>query len=317
MDFSDSNQVINYFNRSKYSNDENKKALSAIMLSGGTVNYVWRLVFTDNTTAILKQFPASLRSNPNFALPQVRSNLEYEALCIVEDQLPKDSTWHAPTPYFFDENHHVILCQDMKGESLFDLLKRKGSINNDMEWIAKTLVQIPRDIAGFSVSNISMFENSPLIPIMNGLYARNPARAIELGLLDGQAWFDRAVATESSATRQLLHGDYWPASVLIDLQEKKIALVDWELARTGHPGCDFGQMLANIALMGESQAYDHEEAKKLMQEMMSEWQSTDGFDLQAAYIKRIIQLSNVSHWHLDDTNAIIQKLVKASSQLNV
>ena len=44
-------------------------------------------------------------------------------------------------------------------------------------------------------------------------------------------------------------GDFWPGNILLTEADGPLALVDWELAKTGLPGHDLGQFIAEIHLI--------------------------------------------------------------------
>ncbi|ETV75073.1 hypothetical protein H257_10672 [Aphanomyces astaci] len=316
--FAEATDVLAYANDSSYVRARNTTVATAIQLSGGMVNYVWRLTLTDASTVILKHFPPSLRVNPAFAFPQERCELEYIALRAATSQFPQ-AKWSAPIPYSLDAANYVILEQDMPGVSLFDLLKQEVDqplSTSDFEWIASSLLTFLTDVKSLVVSDMSIYANSPLTPVMNRMYLRNLTRMIDFDIPHPQDWLDRAAACDLVATDSFLFGDFWPSSILVDVSHKRVAIIDWELARTGHFGLDLTQMMANLALMGRGQGYNNAAANNMATAIVAAWKratsGADTFDFEAAYVKRVVQLSQYSHWGLDNVQAAVQDLVAAA-----
>ncbi|RLO08268.1 hypothetical protein DYB28_001646 [Aphanomyces astaci] len=333
--FAEATDVLAYANDSSYVRARKTTVATAIQLSGGMVNFVWRLTLTDASTVILKHFPPSLRVNPAFAFPQgtvlytlfhsthiihsycplERCELEYIALRSATSQFPK-AKWSAPIPYSLDAANYVILEQDMPGVSLFDLLKQEVDqplSTSDFNWIASSLLTFLTDVKSLVVPDMSIYANSPLTPIMNRMYLRNRTRMIDFDIPRPQDWLDRAAACDLVATDSFLFGDFWPSSILVDVSHKRVAIIDWELARTGHFGLDLTQMMANLALMGRGQGYNNAAANNMATPIVAAWKratsGADTFDFEAAYVKRVVQLSQYSHWGLDNVQAAVQDLV--------
>ncbi|CAK4647254.1 hypothetical protein LEN26_016359 [Aphanomyces euteiches] len=317
VDFTDSTQVIAYADTTEWVQATKSTVQEATLLSGGVVNYVWRLRLGDGSSVILKHFPPNLRVNPSFAFPQERIELEYTALQAVASQFTQAS-WSAPSPYLYDPNNFVILEEDMKGVSLFNILKEDNIqvAAEDLSWISSALVDFLGDIQSLIVPDLSLYANSPLTPIMNGLYSRNLQLMTDWNIPDTQAWYDRAVACDLVAQSNFLYGDFWPSSILVDTDARRISIIDWELARTGHFGLDMTQMMANLALMGQGNAFKSAWANTLLRSIVDAWKTKlkpldmHAFDFEAAYIKRVVQLSQNPQWGLDDdAQTTVLKLV--------
>ncbi|RHY28001.1 hypothetical protein DYB25_013073, partial [Aphanomyces astaci] len=184
---------------------------------------------------------------------------------------------------------------------------------SDFEWIASSLLAFLTDVKSLVVSDMSIYANSPLTPIMNRMYLRNRTRMIDFDIPRPQDWLDRAAACDLVATDSFLFGDFWPSSILVDVSHKRVAIIDWELARTGHFGLDLTQMMANLALMGRGQGYNNAAANNMATAIVAAWKratsGADTFDFEAAYVKRVVQLSQYSHWGLDNVQAAVQDLV--------
>ncbi|KAF0696331.1 Aste57867_12890 [Aphanomyces stellatus] len=324
-DFSQATDVRAYIQETEWASKPTAAVQDLTLLSGGMVNYVWRVTFADASSVILKHFPPALRLNPNFAFPQERCQLEHIALAAVATQFATTvSAWCAPKPLYFDDAQYVILQQDMPGVPLYDLFKadldHATPSTDDLAWIAEALLAFLRDVQSLAVPDISRFANSPLTPLMNRMYLRNLPRMTEMDVPDASSWCDRAAACDAFAPTSFLFGDFWPNSILVDFHTKRIAVIDWELARTGHYGMDMTQMMANLALMGRGKPFKKALAQDMVAAMVKAWKATpepesDKFDFVAAYVKRAVQLTQYTHWELDDVKATVQDLVAAAPAL--
>ncbi|KAI9350901.1 kinase-like domain-containing protein, partial [Obelidium mucronatum] len=237
------------------------------------------------------------------------------------------AAWSSPEPYFFDPEAFVLVLQDMPGTGLFELLKKTAEKPQtiqakDIDWIATAMIDFLFKIKDLNVPDISLFQNSPLIPVMNRMYSRNLAIAESYGIENGEEWQSRAAANDGiNATSSFSFGDFWPNSVLVDLENKRIGIIDWELGRTGHYGQDLTQMLANLCLMKYAKSFDGEAVGSLEKKVCDAWREKrgelddEGFDFQAGLVKRVLQLSRVHAADVDDMGIILRQEIENSSAL--
>ena len=92
-------------------------------LNGGSVNYVYRLTFDNNSTVILKYFPNHLAIDKDVKMNQKRYCVEKDALKLLGDHcfLEKTHT-RIPKLLYFDDNNFIIVMQDA-GKQCKTLLK--------------------------------------------------------------------------------------------------------------------------------------------------------------------------------------------------
>ena len=112
------------------------KVQTISMLSGGLANFVYRLKFEDNTTAILKYYPPYLAVNPSMTVSQKRYFVEKAALQALNSQpwLEKNQNSRIRTAKLinFDDNNYVLIMEDAgeNTKTLFNyLLALKSRVN--------------------------------------------------------------------------------------------------------------------------------------------------------------------------------------------
>jgi hypothetical protein len=231
----------------------------AVLLSGGLVNFVWRVKYTnqDNTTQhsiILKQFPDYVRYMPQMKLSQERTAFEYTALeiaDIITNSVINDAeySWKAPKPLFFDKEANIILMQDLGSDlvSLFDYFLDKTDSVIDDKWIPKTILNMITDLSSFSVSDHS--SDPGIREKLDVLAMENPVKQLliademkisyyanlnKFGIQPSSEQFDfdsiyQAYIKNHSIKSGLIFGDLWPNSILLDFANKIVYVTDWEV----------------------------------------------------------------------------------------
>ncbi|TPX74510.1 hypothetical protein CcCBS67573_g04211 [Chytriomyces confervae] len=317
-------------------------ASAAHLLNGGTANYVWKVQFDNSDCVVVKFFPPFVRARPVVPFAQGRSALEHTALQLIQQHCKQNAgerLWSAPKPLFYDSGMHVLVMEHVSGEGLYDLLKQPGAVSscsaseqavagaqtvaadsdNDVAWIAKTVMQFLIEIASLSPTpeQISAFHTSPLIGTMNAMFSRIPNLASERYGLAPEVvneWLARAADNESSidSRQKLLFGDLWPNSLMVDLKRKHLYVVDWELARTGHAGVDFTQFVANLVLMERAKSFDAVAVKALRIALLDEWRvwvkanpESTRFYYRESFLKRMLQLSQYYQEEISDLKAAV------------
>ncbi|KAJ3262463.1 hypothetical protein HDU77_000313 [Chytriomyces hyalinus] len=282
-------------------------ASAAHLLNGGTANYVWKVQFDNSDCVVVKFFPPFVRARP-------------------------------VVPFAQGSGMHVLVMEHVSGEGLYDLLKQPGVVSysasepavasaqtvaadsdNDVAWIAKTVMQFLIEIASLSPTpeQISAFHTSPLIGTMNAMFSRIPNLASERYGLAPEVvneWLARAADNESSmdSRQKLLFGDLWPNSLMVDLKRKHLYVVDWELARTGHAGVDFTQFVANLVLMERAKSFDAVAVTALRIALLDEWRvwvkanpESTRFYYRESFLKRMLQLSQYYQEEISDLKAAV------------
>ena len=89
------------------------KLQEVVKLSGGVSNYVYRIIFQDNTTAVLKYFPNFLAFDRTVQMSQNRYFVEKEVLKILgnHEEL-QNSRLRVPKLLYFDDSKYIIIMED-------------------------------------------------------------------------------------------------------------------------------------------------------------------------------------------------------------
>ncbi|KAI8801421.1 kinase-like domain-containing protein [Cladochytrium replicatum] len=274
-------------------------------LSGGLVNHVWKVDFSNGSSLVLKHFPPFIRTNPDVKFPQQRGYIEYLALEVVSAKSPPIGAWDVPKPIHFDKANHVLLMQYVAGAPMVDYLRKTPTRTvTDVTWIVNAVVEflttlhsMPVPDSRFETTDVEVF----LRTFLDGGF-RAEAEKWELPGVD--EWRERTaknIALDPKA-KTLCFGDFWPNSVLVNEHEKKIYLIDWEMATQGQSGRDWTQIVANLFLMANSPSFDREATTLIMNglwERMPRSQE-DGFDYVAGVVLQVTTLVKYDHWGLND-----------------
>ena len=88
-----------------------------------------------------------------------------------------------------------------------------------------------------------------------------------------------------SATTVITHGDLWPGNVMVSLRRgadgaiealDKLYVIDWEVAKTGLPGFDLGQMCAEFYLIARFHPHRENSTNTLIKSFLSAYKTTRG-----------------------------------------
>ena len=101
-------------------------------LSGGLVNYLYRLVFENKETAILKNFPTFFSSNKSIEFSQNRYFVEKAALELLGNNEELKNSIRVPKLLYYDDNAFVLVMEDAgeHAKSLFQILQANKDLEN-------------------------------------------------------------------------------------------------------------------------------------------------------------------------------------------
>ncbi|KAJ3063737.1 hypothetical protein HDU98_000471 [Podochytrium sp. JEL0797] len=292
--------------------------IKATLLSGGISNFVWRVDFADAASVIVKHFPPFVRANPSFEYPQARGVVEHGALKAVQNSTrfgsqcgPTGVTIDAPTPLLFDADASILIMSLAPGEGLYELLKKPGKVApSDVQWIANGLMGCLEGLTSLAVPDTSLFQNSPTLEPNAVFFSTIPTVAVQYGF-DARlvvSWLQKAALNESrpDSVNQIIHGDFWPNSILVDLETRRLFMIDFEHCRTGHCGVDFGHFVGDLLLMEQDAEFDHDVVIMLRKQLLGEWgileekRGGEAFDLQSSVLKRLLQLATYHSFEIED-----------------
>ena len=233
----------------------NSKLVNVKKLSGGLVNHVYRLVFENNTTAIMKYFPKFLAFDNNVEMSQDRYFVEKTALELIgNNECFQDTLVRVPKLLYSNDENFTIIIQDV-GESkktLFECLK----ISNEMSTsdLEKFLTLISKGVYQFSkliseklnikIETHRVFEKKPKPPYISSVfYDQLKKYNLDKELEQYSERIQRWLQIPSEFTNSVfVFGDLWPNSILVDLENNQIWIIDWEMARFETPFRDLYQL---------------------------------------------------------------------------
>ncbi len=245
------------------------RRITALSRAGdGNMNLVLRVALDDGTTFILKQSRPWAEKYPSVDAPAARANVEAEYY----QRTATHATLAAgsPTLYHVDTDSHILMMQDLGGGADLSTLYRPGATLEHDTLIALVdyLVVLHRNFrqphCGFVIDNHAMRALNALhifkLPFADNtgfdLDAITPGLAVvaascreDAALLAGIENLERRYLSTGNT---LLHGDFFPGSVLLTAQGIKV--IDPEFCYFGDPEFDVGVLLAHLTLADQSPA---------------------------------------------------------------
>ena len=314
-------------------------------LSGGLVNYVYRLEFDDGSTVILKYYPRYLSSDKTVEMSQNRYFVEKISLTLLGEQPwtkhnPK-SMIRTPKVLLSDDANFVLVMEDAgpASKTLLDHLKNDENLIGEYS----KLSQIAKDIHEFCdfVSNKSEIhwethsnelENRPASQIIGGYVCRfcvheakrlNVEHELEgyLKLINTafRTFEDQELVKQLGLRKVFAFGDLWPNSILVDSERNFLWVIDWEMARFETPTRDLEQLMANLWVMKQNdELFNTKSIETLMKRLQFEFFGDEDKDWREhtwkygkeTFVLWITTLVRERHWRLSDQRAAVLNAVK-------
>ena len=214
-------------------------------LTGGTGNYVWRIVDESGKSKVAKHAEPYVASNPNIPFPVDRMGFEHKALMQIPGQIPADDLIRMPEVHSYDAEHHVLTIADSGSRTLKDAYtdphidiqeygRRLGA------WLA-ALHQNTRDTdIGNNVTGKAIYRHAYT-------HTSAAAKSFDLDSTLGERINTDYGSLLSTDDECVCHGDFWPGNVLVS--DRDLTIVDWEMVRRGCGATDVGQFAAEAYLL--------------------------------------------------------------------
>lgn len=213
---------------------------SPVQLSGGNLNYVWR-VHGKSESLIVKHAPPHIASSPDIPLNPNRLEFEARALKLFhsDGNLSNLSGMNVRPPaiYGFSKSGFLLLMEDISSAEPWFPCVKKGDISVNS---AKDLGFFIGELHGCTYRDKSLakvFSNRPIQQTRLTVQYHS----VEDSLL--KAGFDNVAGASKNAVelgeellspgRCLIMGDLWPPSVLV--QNGYLRIIDWEFSHFGRP----------------------------------------------------------------------------------
>lgn len=234
-------------------------------LSGGFVNYVFRVSFNQEVTigdskyesVIVKSTPPHFAGmGPDFPFSQDRLKYEVQALTEIPKLYPKifeNKKIGVPNVIAHFETDHTMLMQDLGSlESLFtapqhlsvETGRLMGSFSSFLHSLTKDTKRLQRFRNNESPNVVYSFVYEPLGALLKDNGVENWKEIFQEAK---ETW--RALYDPTAEQVSVIMGDFWPASLLVqpgDSGVEKIWVIDWEFSNLGSPILDISYLLAVI-----------------------------------------------------------------------
>ena len=246
---------IKFFIKEKFPGFE--PSSEPVELSGGNLNYVWR-VPGKPLNVIVKHAPPFIASNPNESLNPDRLWFETNALRLFIEggKLSFLSTKDISVPHFYgyDSEKNLLLMEDIGSEStLFSDYMFRNYDDSMPAILGKFIANMHRQTAGVSFFKKS-FQNLNIQKTRLQVQYRGAEEFLEsAGIAPNPVAVKNAERLGEkllSPGKCLVMGDLWPSSILID--GHKMQLIDWEFCHYGRPLQDIAHFIAHCRLHQEA-----------------------------------------------------------------
>lgn len=235
-------------------------------LSGGLLNYVWRIQGKSGSspdTLIAKWAPPFVASSPNVQLDPNRIFIEAKAMTAfspggILGALATDSV-RLPGLYAVDDQHHMILMEDVcQCPDLESWFRQSHSID-ESDYLGRLLGDFIGKLHRVSahIPGLSKEFNNPKIQRtrLDVLYGNTLNYATRANIPDAEVLSKRAIDFGRQLQlpgKTLIMGDLWPRSVIVS--DKNLRIIDWELAHYGKPAQDIGHFTAHLWMLAHRAA---------------------------------------------------------------
>lgn len=233
-------------------------AASPEQLSGGFLNYVWRIqggAGSAPKSVIVKWTPAYIASAPEVPLDPERIFIEARAMSLFESGGALEKIFQnkirPPRLYHLEKEHQLLFMEDLGQSPNLGNWLQKPHTQLEAETIGRTLGtfigQLHKTTAHQSAF-AGMFNNIKIQRTrLDFQYKNIQSYAARAGLPNADEIGKQAVQLGERLQQpgsNLIMGDLWPPSIIVT--ETGLRLIDWELAHYGHPSQDVGHFAAHL-----------------------------------------------------------------------
>jgi Ser/Thr protein kinase RdoA (MazF antagonist) len=237
---------------------------SVTLLTGGTANYVYRVLLPDGRTVIYKHAAPYLHSNKAFAFDTTRMDYENRVLEIQPPLLKAQLPGSAVRPvglYSYDQEAKLLCIEDGGERELknaytderLDVTKIGEELGRWLAALHKCSTKTSLSLGGLN----DLKANNPIgVAIYRHSYKNLSSALAKFGHdarlgehIDEE--FGSKLATDNDC---VCHGDFWPGNVLLQFRNEAerdvdLTVVDWEMTRRGTSATDVGQFAAEAFLL--------------------------------------------------------------------
>lgn len=239
--------------------------------------------------------------------------VEVQALRLARSQLSTASTptfIKVPAVHLFDEESHVIImedagedCRNLKEVLIGESLPRAVS-----EQIGLALGKFISGVHAWNQNpdtDLNVFANNEIGKYISALVTYGRLESTLTGKDDLPALADpllgipeakmttistlveklQQVIYAASASDPMTHGDLWPGNLVLSFKRRtdgtiegveKLYVLDWELAKTGLPGLDLGQLCAELYILSEFYPAREESTRTMIGSFLGAYREQSG-----------------------------------------
>ncbi|KAJ1670699.1 hypothetical protein GGF44_003473 [Coemansia sp. RSA 1694] len=258
---------------------------SAAKLTGGLINYVWRLADASGDTVIVKYADSSLAVLPEVKFSVERMDFEVRGLSLFNElssanqasetlrainslsakSLAPTTSVRVPKLLYYDASQHFLILEDVgvhMGYEAWYVSKDSGPA--DIDFVCAKVGEWLAHLHAFGFANLAFLEshfvNQPARDLLSGLMYDSTAQDIKAHTQfdDKQELADRVMQLKTELRQAkvspgvghtLLFGDMWPGSILFDVEARIINVLDFEFADIGLIYGDLGHFVAHLLPM--------------------------------------------------------------------
>lgn len=301
------------------------QVVEVIPLEGGLSNYVHRVLCANDKSAIFKHYPPFVRAHESVPYSQSRYFVEKEVLHLASG-IGVEGV-RTPRVLGSVDSKFVLLMEDAGS----DLLSLKDYLQRSSAQIMGNVIQMADKLADFLLSLYAtpldkpspVFDNPAAWEVLNRfLYKGFAERAERSGIPEVIAYSREVTSTCPPPDPVIIMGDLWPNSIHIDMGTNTIWILDWEMARLGHPFSDTRQMVTNLWVMEQLPGqFRHEEVRafktRLMQRMghLKGQSDSEVLTHEVSFMALVTTLINNPFWHFPDGQAATMLAFKDRSKV--
>lgn len=267
-----------------------------VKLSGGYVNHVYRVVFNNLSTLILKHFSTELSSNSFVPIGQERYFVEKKALNLFS---------HTPRLYYADDSLYTLEMEDI-GESVMSFLDLlRNPIDNNIQSIISELLLFLEEIKGTKADDV--FRNPSAFDILNNYVVPQYSETLSKFRIPSPPEVS-ATPFNISEGDVVTFGDLWPNSIFISPDFKSFWLLDWEMCRLAPNHSDVIQLLSNLWIMSHSSEFHQPSVLLCYNFIVSAYSElyADFYTLSKKEIFiSVVRLIDFPHWKLSDPEKVL------------
>ncbi len=269
----------------------------ASQLSGGLLNYVWRIdgkKGSEPPSLIVKWAPPFVASSPQLKLDPERIYFEAKAMAAFseEGQLRKLRSDAARPPDLFlldRENHLLVMedvcqCADLKNwiENKYHATEAKEIGKKLGQFIGKLHLETFGDEIIAREFNNHKIQNTRLEVLYKGARTFAEEANLKQAEVIGKIARDYGNRLQETGT-SLIMGDLWLPSIFV--LGKDVRIIDWELCHFGRPSQDVGHFAAHLWMHKHAARSDNakQNAGIILEEFLRSYRATLSSDFPRVF----------------------------------